>query len=206
MVELQATHDSLIDALTQRVRFLSTRQAESLAGAGALKVIVELEEDGIVQRETHLVSLPTYADGAVLSWGKGDAEPDFGALAYRFRKRVGEKVEQELILPTAGACRRYGGTRVRPRASEWTHDLLLAECYVLYQRQADDLSGLVWTSGDTIRSDGEAHLFGGQIPDACLRTADGEMVKVIEACGTGYSKEKLTSLHRLYSGFGYELW
>ena len=208
MASTDSKRDRLIEALSGDVRLMTHHQLARLLESDAEQtenLVAELLADKLIAIESHLASIPEEG-GPALCWSPGDSPPDFGNLAYQFRKRVREASECEVILPTAKLCKVYGGTRVRPRASEWSHDVRLANAYLSYR---DDLHGsreLSWTSGDTLRSDGETHHFPSRVPDAILRKGDGTPVKVIEAAGSGYSRSKLTRLHASYSSHPYELW
>ena len=175
-------------------------QTSRLIGTDADAAIAALESKGLITRATHVVSVPDIPDGPVFAWD-GDGEPDFGLLAYELRNRQSEPEEVEVLYPTADACKRYGGTRVRPRSAEVTHDLLMVEAFLLSRGGVGE-----WRSGDQIRCDGDAVLFGGSIPDAAV--FDGDQVHlIVEGTGTGYGRSKLNRLHTAYSSVApYQLW
>ena len=197
---MPADHDLIIDTLTHRVRLTSVDQTSRLIGTDAGAAIAELESKGLITRATHIVSVPAIPDGPVFSWN-GDGEPDFGLIAYELRNRLSEPEEVEVLYPTADACKRYGGTRVQPRLSEITHDLLMTEAFLLSRDGVGE-----WRSGDQIRSDGVAVLFGGAVPDAAI--FDGDSVQlIVEGGGTGYGRSKLSAMHSAYSAVApYQLW
>ena len=206
MTLVRSLTEEVLDALTLRVRVLSFGQVSRLLGVDALeteRVALDLVDAGLLSLEPHIVSELREAEKPLLSWVPDGTTPDFGPVAYALRKRWGTRVEERLLLPTAEACRRFGGTRVRPRASEWTHDLWMSEVYLRHRALgADD----EWVSGDTLRSDGEAYLFAGRVPDACLRDSVGEITRVIEGGGEGYGRTKIQAMHGDYATYPYEIW
>lgn len=199
--------DVVLDALTQGVRVLSLSQVARLIDADAddaERLIESLSGAGIVSVEPRVVSLVGAAEQPVCSLDAHERAPDFGRLAYALRNRWTEQEELDLVLPAAKACQQYGGTRVRPRASEWTHDLWMSEVFLRYRSSLEP--GTQWVSGDTLRSDAEAHLFVGRVPDACLRSSDGVITKVVEGGGVGYGRSKLSQMARDFSSYALEIW
>lgn len=199
--------DAVLDALTQRVRLLSLSQVSRLIGSDeevAERLVGELASAGIVSLEPHVVSEVGVAEAPLCSLHAGESVLDFGRVAYELRNRWTEQHEVDLILPCAKACQQYGGTRVRPRASEWSHDLWMSEVYLCSRGSLD--ADTDWVSGDTLRSDGEAYLFSDRVPDACLRRSEGAITKVVEGGGASYGRKKLSQMARDFSSFAFEIW
>lgn len=199
---MPADQDKVVDALTHRVRLLSVDQVSRLIdGNDGHALLTELEVNGWITRETAFVSVPGIPDGPLFVWNEGDSAPDFSLIAYELRRRRSEPEEIEVVYPTAEACKRFGGTRVRPRLSEVTHDLLMAEAFLLSRGVVGE-----WRSGDLIRSDGDTNLFGGAVPDAAVFVGDCVRV-IVEGGGSGYGKSKLNAMHSNYSKVApYQLW
>lgn len=208
MISLAFQHESLLSALTQDVRLLSYEQVVRLLGTGAdesIQIVRELEQSELVAIESHLVSVSEQATEPLGSWAPGKSRPDFRAIAYRLRKRWDRPREMQVVLPANRACRQFGGTMVRPRsAGELDHDLWMSNVYLWHRERLS--AETAWISGDKLRSDRETYQFCGNVPDACLRDSSGEIKKVIEAGGKGYSRDKLDRLHNSYSAFPYEIW
>jgi len=206
---LLACQNPVIDALTQRVRVLTLDQIARLLQIEfdeAESLVQQLEHARWVSVEPHLVSKIGDAEKPLVAWKPGDSPPEFSAVAYRLRRRWSEVQETQVVLPTAEACKRYGGTRIRPRRAEWTHDLWMSSVYLAYQRQLAGQTALVWISGDMLRSDGQAYQFGGRVPDACLCDSQGTIRRIVEGGGEGYSRSKLTGMHQEFSPYPYEIW
>lgn len=202
---IDRVQQTILESLTHAVRLMSIQQISSLTdvdGDSALYQVDELEQAGLVSVETHLVGKVDQAGEPLIAWAPGKPSPDFRPAAYRLRSRWREQIEMQLVLPTRKACRLFGGTQVRPREAEWTHDLWMGEVYLAHRRRpsAD------WRSGDALRAEGRMGLFAGKVPDACLVSGSGEILRVIEGGGRGYNRQKLQSLHAGYSDFAYEIW
>lgn len=207
---MKYVQEQIIEAITTGVRFLSLDQITRFWYGGdsdeAHQVIGELEERQLVVIESHLVHPEFEVIDPEFVWSPGDPEPDFSPVAYRLRKRFGEqKVMLDLVFPEKLACERYGGTRLRPRVSEVSHDLHLGAVYLAMRETVRNDSEVHWVSGDSLRADGKTHQFQGAVPDAVLADSAGAVTTIIEGGGR-YSKGKLESLHRVYCSTAYQIW
>ncbi|QEG35834.1 hypothetical protein [Bythopirellula goksoeyrii] len=203
-------HEQLIESLTRDVRFLSVSQIAHQWYSGeegiAHEMIRKLEEAQLVVRESHLLHPELEIKGPEFTWSPGDPEPDLGPVAYRLRKRwCLQKQMMDLIFPTKGACEHFGGVRVRPRASEFSHDLHLAGVYLFLHNHVIPGSDLHWVSGDMLRSDGSTGDYGGHVPDAVLVNAQGQLHSIVEGGGS-YARTKLAAIHREYRERAYQIW
>ncbi|MAT72865.1 MAG: hypothetical protein CMJ58_25575 [Planctomycetaceae bacterium] len=210
MTLLRTHHEDLLDALTQRVRVVTCDQAARLLGVDseeARSILESLERSSLISLEARLIDFAGPAAEPLFSWRAGEHDPDFRICAYQLRNRSVSQQEVLLALPAAKACRQFGGTRVRPRQSEWSHDVRMSDVWLRYRDALADSSDLTWQSGDGIRSDGDARLFCGRVPDACLRNTAGRIVRIIEGGGRGYSRSKLEAMHRDFGAVAaWELW
>lgn len=200
--------DAVAEVLTHHVRLLSVEQIDALLGISGVEtetLVTDLVNRGLAVIELRFVTRPEVTS-PVLSWRPGEPTPDCKRAAAQLRGRSNADRETRLVFPTALACKRYGGTRVRPRASELNHDLRLSEVFMRHQAAASSDGSLDWVSGDSLRSEQDARRFGGATPDACLTDRDGAVERIVEVGGEGYGKGKLEAMHQQYSGYAYEIW
>ena len=213
MVYAIKTNEQIIEAITTAVRFLSIEQIARFWFAGsredANEVLTELQQEQLVSIESHLVHPEIDLLQPQFRW-MPSAElgrvPDFSAVAYRLREQWKQQKEMaELVFADPEACRRYGGASVRPRLSEFSHDLRLASVYLMKKPELAR-TGCHWISGDLLRANDQTAPFGGNIPDAAVINRGGEIEQLIEIGGSGYHREKLGSIHRSYARYSYEIW
>lgn len=208
MNNTNALTNALIEALTTAVRCFSIDQVcchWPYSDRHTMKAAVDMLKDrAIITIESHLIHPPPESSGPEFVWMPGDEEPDFSGVAYRLRSRWSrQKRMTPLAFPTRVACEQFGGTRVRPRASELSHDVHFAEVYLQWMRIRDKVTH--WKSGDLLRLLEPVAQFGSNIPDAVILNANGQIEKIVEGGGR-YARGKLELLHETYRGYAYELW
>lgn len=201
--------EALVATLTSAVRFLSVSQIAKLWCDGnqavATEYIQELEQQGLVVLESHLVHPEFEVTRPEFVWSPGDPEPQFMPIAYRLRKRWShQKQMKQLVFPGRAACEKYGGTRVRPRKNEISHDLHLGSVFGFMVGQLGKDTLQRWVSGDLLRSQGRTAEFSGNVPDAVLVDSQNSVETIIEGGGS-YPRAKLEMLHREFSHLPYLL-
>jgi hypothetical protein len=207
----------ILEALTHKVRVLSLDQiartwweksaaARRVAG-GRLRI---LAEDGLLHVE-HAPAHPELAlERPVAVWQPTGAPPDFGAISYRLKSRwKNHPVRTTCVSASKTAANRFGGHGGRlPREIERTHDIHMAQVYLLYRLREPELLP-DWVFEERIKSErrrgSRRSTPGEKLPDAILRSSSG--TKVVEF-GGAYEKEKLMAFHSYCKdhSFSYEIW
>ncbi len=200
-------NDELIDLLTRRVRVMTLAQiANALCGGGADAEALarELEEEGMIERQTVLARPALPCTSPVLVWRPGDELPAFGKTAYRLKARWRKPVEPtEIVQASQKAARRYGGYLGGrwPRASETTHDVNLAGVFLWHrEHRPEDVAS--WVPEAQLYAEGRG--LRSRLPDAVIRRG-GTEVRFIEFGGS-YGKQKLAAFHTEMQHLPYEIW
>ncbi len=144
-------------------------------------------------------------DAPILCWRPADADPDFGAAAYRLKTRwTKAPITTPLVFATRSAMAMYGGYigGRGPRPSEATHDIHLAQVYFRLT-EANPKVARRWVSESEQYAEGDGR--DERLPDALIRGRRGSPPHIVEF-GGAYSKAKLIEFHRGMSSFAYELW
>lgn len=202
----------ILDTLTLRVRYLSLAQIartwwtdakDPLANARErLKI---LQREGLITRFTAMARPEFPLTAPVIVWQPNDPMPDFGAASYQLQSRwVHSALATPAVIATTTAGHRFGGWGGRfPRQAEQSHDLMMGALYLHYRQLfGHAVITTQWISEERLREQKQA---GEKLPDAMLRSAQGE--RVIE-CGGAYSKEKLSHFHEYCAeqSLPYEIW
>lgn len=201
---------ALLEALTLRVRCLSRAQIartwweDSAAGqANANARLKVLARAGLITPFLALAHPEIPLHAPLYVWQPGQANPDFGAAAYRLQVRWQHAaVATPCVLATRAAGHRWGGHGGRfPRQSEQTHDLHVSALFLHYREKHPEWVPY-WVSEERLREEKAA---GEKLPDALLRLPTGDYI--IEWGGI-YSKPKLQAFHAhcVEQQCGYEMW
>lgn len=211
MLSLSRFDEQLLWTLTHRLRLLSVPQIARTWGIGTSESaapfrVRQLAAAGLIEMKPTMVHPELELIGPVLNWRPGDAEPDFGAVAYRLQSRWKETaVSVVLVHATRIAVQMFGGfTGGRgPRPSEATHDLHLAHVFLRLQGTDPKLARR-WCSESELYAEGRGR--NERLPDAVIRGRAGvPPIRIIEF-GGAYAKAKLADFHRAMSGLRYEVW
>lgn len=199
----------LIATLTGRVRILAADQLAKLWAVSRRNRRVlsrrmnRLAEAALLELHTinaHVLTptRPLYA------WCPGDPEPDAQLVSQNARTRWSFAAVPTLVCvaaPLAGNL--YGSTSCRlPKPEHRDHDLLLAAVYVHY-RTCHPSTAAFWIGEHVLPKAG----YRVKDPDAFLRNAQGQVIRVIESSGR-YSPEQVESFHEhcAEQELPYELW
>lgn len=204
-------HGELLQSLTRHVRLLTLDQVArtwwshtARPKSNAKKKLNQLQKQGLVHCFTILARPEIKLSAPVFVWTPGDPAPSFGPIAYRLQSRwKGPLVPTEVVIATKQAKRECGGYigGRKPRDSEATHDVHLAQVYLrLRKTQPELLAGWV--------SEAQQYAEGGgknaRLPDAIIRS-EGSPRLLIEFAGA-YSKQKLQAFHGESQQASYQLW
>jgi len=203
----------ILTTLTRRVRVLSLAQigrtwfgdAGNPADA-ARRRIGQLAEEGLVTLTTAMAHPELPLDAPQFTWRPGDAEPEFGPLAYRLQSRWCRPVQSTtLVLAAKLANHRFGGYvgGRAPRRSEVTHDLHLAAVYLWFLAHRPAFAKR-WMS------EHEQYALGGgrnaRLPDAIAPHRRDRQKDLVIEFGGAYSKAKLQEFHDELSHLAYQIW
>lgn len=199
----------IVDALTRRVRLLTVPQIAITWFGGnevrARAALVDLKRQEFLSSRCVLARPTLILDGPLVQWLPGGELPDFGAVAYRLRRRWREAVEPtEIVVATREAKRRFGGFCGGrwSRQSEISHDVSLAGVYLWYRASKPE-EAECWVPEAQLCAEGWG--MGERLPDALIRGRDGGIERVVEFGGS-YRKQKLQAFHREMCEIPYEIW
>jgi hypothetical protein len=207
----------ILDALTKRVRVLSIPQIARTwwkDAADSERVASNRLRTLQAEKLVHIERLPAHPEllleGPAATWWPGDAAPDFSALSYRLQSRwKRHPVLTACVSASKLAANRFGGYGGRPpRAVERTHDVHMAQVYLLYRTRNPELVRH-WVFEEQVkaerRREKRAPIWGEKLPDAFIRSEAG--IRVVEF-GGAYNKDKLTAFHGYCKDhlFSYEIW
>ncbi|GFO82166.1 MAG: hypothetical protein A49_17930 [Methyloceanibacter sp.] len=210
-ISLHPHEEEILIALTFRVPFLSEAQAAftwwgsgSVARAKARRRFRALEQAGLIEQFVEFVRRDTPPREPLVVWRPGDPQPDLIALSSTLRG-LSERglVQRRLLLGTAMAAELVGGRPGRrPRRSEVSHDLRIADVFLIFRREFPGRARYWFhESAVPLRN----RRFGEVVPDVMIVTK--RRTTVIEVAGE-YSARHLAALHDhcRASGYAYELW
>lgn len=148
---------------------------------------------------------PPALAGPLAMWRPGLVAPDAGAIAYRLEKRwaVSPHRRELLFGGTREAALRTGApTPRRPRRTEASHDVGLAEVFVRLLL-SDPVRAARWVSESFLSSDGWGA--GCPLPDAAIHL---EAATTLIEFGGSYPRQKLLDFHLFCEihGYAYEVW
>jgi hypothetical protein len=200
--------NELLNLLNRRARVMTKEQIVQTYFrrnvSEAEKWLSLLEGQGLVERRCVLARPILLIEAPVVRWNPGDQKPDFGKVAYRLKTRWTKPAKPtQIVFATKTASDRIGGYfgGRPPRASEYTHDVNLAEVFLWHlKHRPGDAAG--WIPEAKLYSEGRG--LKERLPDAVIRSGVQE-VRVIEFGGS-YKKHKLIDFHSQMSELPYEIW
>ncbi len=213
-VQLSERDRQLLAILTRKIRVLTIEQIARTwfhnsdnPKAAAKRRVKRMSEAGWLATKTMLAHPEILLEEPVFKWLPGNESPGFGQIAYRLKARWNQSpVSTSFVLATSQAGRTFGGYVAdrAPRQSEASHDLHLAQVYLLY-RVDRPASAKRWVSEHQLYAEGGGR--GERLPDAILRHPSRNRSKdyIIEF-GGAYSKSKLSEFHAALSHLRYEIW
>lgn len=199
--------------LTRKVRVLTVQQvAHGWFGEAphpsrqARKSLMKLVTANLVQEHQATMHPMIAVTAPLLVWRPGGSEPDFGALSYQLKRRWSSPViAQSLYHATREANRLFGGYigGRKPRISETTHDVHLAQVY-LNLLKTNPRAAANWVSEHQLHAEGGGR--NERLPDAVIRYPRRKAVQLVVEFGGSYSKCKLIEFHEALRHFCYEIW
>jgi hypothetical protein len=207
----------ILDALTRRIRVLSLDQIARTwwQDAGNRNRVAENRLRELAgENLLHLERAPAHPEltleAPVTVWTTNDPEPEWGAVSYKLQTRWRSHPETTLCVSASKtAVNRFGGHGGRPpRSVERTHDIHMAQVYLIYREKYPELLAH-WVFEEKIkaerRREAREATYGQKLPDVILRS--GRDIRVVEF-GGAYGKDKLVSFHRYCKehAFPYEIW
>ena len=191
----------VLDALCNRVRVLSLSQIASAwwigvrdAEGGAARRLSKLAEVDLVRRWSVLARPLPAIDGPELSWRPGDAEPDYGAVAWALQSRWTEGPGAVWVfVGTKRSAGLLGGRAVgKPKAPlQATHDLGVGEMYVRVMADRPDLLPR-WIGEDVLKP----HRKNQKLPDAVIADGPTAVPELVLEFGGAYDKRRVAAFHR----------
>lgn len=199
------TEVEMIETLCCKVRVLSEDQIVRGWGRQSITESVSaLIHAGLIRCEQWRVILPVIGDEPCVTWKPNQACPDAWTLSKAFRGRWNRQSELlTAFMATQRAGRLFGSRSGHPiREIERSHDLLLAEVYLLYRDRLPELAA-AWLGEDALPLAER----GVKNPDAFLFDESNKPRRVIESAGS-YSQKQVETFHRFCadSRLPYELW
>lgn len=202
----------LLQVLTTRLRCLGVRQMAAHWWHGRVDAVRnararlrQLEAAGLIHSAAVLARPLPQLLSPVATWEPGEPTPDFAPIAYHLKHRFTRPVTTTpIVYASTQAAARFGGHPGRiPRRAEATHDLGLADVFLLILRDSPERARS-WIA--------ESQLVKGRtgvsrkVPDALIRSRRG--VETVIEFGGEYSKAKLGEFHDDCADRGrrYELW
>ena len=201
----------LIEALTLRVHLMTLDQAvenwwppTSRAKTTAQSRFRKLESAGWLTRKRVNIHPMLPLKKPVVVWSPGDAEEDFGPVAYRLQKRWTQSLKlTTVLLASRKAANHFGGFGGKfKHRTQLTHDVHLAEVYLRYLR-ADGSIAKRWQGEEIAEKDDPAD----KLPDATIVDVDGVANLIVEFGGS-YDRRRVEKFHRFCErkSLPYELW
>lgn len=199
------TEIDLMQVLCCKVRVLSEEQ---IIRGWTKKAIGEsvstLIQADMICCERWTVILPLIGNEPSVTWKPQQSPPDGWMLSQEFRGRwKREPVSITAFMATERAGRLFGSRSGHlVREIERSHDLLLAEVYLLYREQLPELAA-TWVGEDAL----PVAQRGVKNPDAFLFDDSHQPRRVIESAGA-YSQKQVETFHRYCTDarLPYELW
>jgi hypothetical protein len=141
----------------------------------------------------------------LLVWSLNMPIPDFQQLSTRLHRRARASAAVTTVVTATGKTRNLfgaGGAPCRPKLTQVTHDLHVAEVFLAYRRMGFDVDRR-WVGEDRL-SDGWPIRVR---PDALLLDEEGQFLRAVEY-GGDYSIDRLVRLHNAMARIwlGYEIW
>jgi len=199
------TQIDVMETLCCRVRVLSEDQIARAWGQHVIKeYVATLIHADMIRCERWTVTLPVIGETPSMTWKPEQPEPDAWKLSQEFRSRWDRQpVLVTAFMATERAGRMFGSRSGHPiREIERSHDLLLAEVYLLYRERLPELAA-TWLGEDALPLAER----GVKNPDAFLFDESDRPRRVIESAGS-YSQKQVETFHRYCktARIPYELW
>lgn len=190
---------------------LARRWPDSDAGRENMtRRLWQLCDAGLLARYT--LPVQAAADVALFyRWSPGDADPDFGPLAWELSRRWAAVESRRVVFytATATAARRYGQTVRNPlrSASAVAHNLGLGQVYDHFDLHLPALAG-AWVAEEVVAA---ARGHGEKVVDACVVDSTATPALAVEYAGSSYAAsngERLREVHRdcALRCLPYEMW
>lgn len=204
------SHDLTSDDLDSRCLFYdktlgAVQNSDSNAIRHASSLIKKLSENGWLQMAQIFCRpiMPMYRP--LFEWRHTQSSPPYRELARQLGMRARSQVKiTTVVCATKKAKFLFGsGESVhRPKLAQATHDLHLAEVYLVYRQRDFDVRHR-WLGEEVLPLNWPIR----QRPDAVLVDHDGHFIRAIEY-GGNYSMERLSALHHGLESIplAYEIW
>lgn len=190
---------AIVRTLSTKVRVLTLAQIACSwwrdarqPGVLARKRLRHLTEARLIREEVLPAHPMLPLTEPMLSWRPEDADPDFGAVAYRLQRRwSGEYAPTRVYLADRLAGLRFGSAargRIQ-HPDQTTHDLHVSALYLKLLSERPELAAS-WVGEDEFAKERE----GEKLPDAVLKDETGEVFFVIEFGGR-YDAERFRDFH-----------
>ena len=195
----------VMETLCCKVRVLSEDQIVRIWGRQDIEEnVTTLIQADMIRCERWTVTLPVISETPSMTWKPEQPEPDAWKLSQEFRSRWDRQpVLVTAFMATELAGRLFGSRSGHPiRKIERSHDLLLAEVYLLYRKRLPELAA-AWLGEDALPLAER----GVKNPDAFLFDESDRPRRVIESAGS-YSQKQVETFHRYCktARIPYELW
>lgn len=210
---LVARDDEILRTLSLRVRLFALDQIAAAwwtstpAGrTNARRRLATLVDAGMLRRlRVNVRPLPAL-EGPVLSWQPGDADPPFGAVAWRLQSRWQEPPRTTTVyIATRRGANQYGGRQRGELRREFqaTHDLGVAAMF-LRMRAIDSSRVEGWIGEDVLAP----HRRGQKLPDAVLADAPDRPPRLVLEFGGAYDSDRVRAFHESCAEdeLPYQLW
>lgn len=207
---MKPREEQILRALANDVRVLSLTQvartwwSDTRWGRSRAKTaMAELEAEGWAQIHTSLCRPVRQPQEPLLSWSPGDASPDFWRLSRKLHQRAMEPASMTtFVFASARSVALLGRGRAPSiKLTQMTHDLQVAEVYLLYRTNGLPARG--WISEDRLPHDWPLKVR----PDGLVTDDDAAIRRAIEY-GGDYPPSRLEEMHVGLSSIelNYEIW
>ena len=195
----------LMEALCCKVRVLSEGQiVRAWSQPTVNETVSTLIQADMLHSERWSVVLPLIGGSPIVIWRPNQPCPDTWMLSQHFRGRWNRQLASTTVFMATERAGRLFGSRSghQIREFERSHDLLLAEVYLLYRKRLPQLAA-AWVGEDSL----PIAQRGIKNPDAFLFDDSHTPRRVIESAGS-YSQKQVETFHRYCATarIPYELW
>ena len=210
MLELTARWEEVLLSLTAKVPLLTLPQVASTWFEGdepsAAESLKKLEAKRLLNRLKVSARPELELPGPIVRYEPGMAAPNFGPVAYQLRSRWTQApVEQSIYVATSNARRVFGGYLGgrKPRPSDLTHDIHLAQVYLRYRIEKPEIAN-AWVPEAELMA--ENRMTGRRVPDSAIYLGGSESPTLFIEFGGAYPKKKLVTFHAACRATAYEIW
>ena len=204
--------EEIVTDLCSKVRFFSLEQiagawwrGKSDGNGQAWKRLNRLSENGWLTISRVLARPILSLEKPILEWHPDHPRPIFSAVSKALKSRWKESAREVVVFLAGRQAKAIFGGQVLgvvKNLCQTTHDLHVAEVYLLYRREKPDVAKQ-WVGEDAIALERKS----GKVPDALIRDADGSTLRAVEF-GGAYAAERVEAfhLHCEQQGIPYEMW